>query len=154
MLYNFGVEGDSYTMVEGYPTMADKILKPEEGSSVSQEWGQYARSVYNGPFVQRKEYIQQYLQLPEQVAALDAWAVTDVDKRSIPPITPTVDESKEYNRIINEMNTFIAEWVPGVIIGKNSINDFESVFIKTLKDIGVERALEIQQGAFDRYQQR
>ena len=52
MLFNFGVEGESYTMVDGYPTYTDKILNNPEGWPLAQSLAAYIRGNYNGPFVQ------------------------------------------------------------------------------------------------------
>lgn len=154
LLYNFGVEGESYTMVNDYPTYTDSVLNPGDGKTMAQMLGQYARSNYNGPFVQRLEYYEQYMQMDLQKEAVSMWKETDADKYQIPPVTPTQDESKEYNTIKTNMDTWVNEWAIGAITGKNSIDDFESKFIAELKNIGVDRAIEIQQGALERYNKR
>lgn len=154
MLYNFGIEGESYDMVDGYPTYKESITNPGEGKTMAQMLGQYTRSVYNGPFVQRIEYYEQYMQMDIQKDAVTEWKKTEAEKYQVPPVTPTQDESKEYNTIKTNMDTWLAEWAIGAITGANSIDDFESVFVEEMKNIGVDRALEIQNAALERYNNR
>lgn len=154
MLYNFGIEGQSYTMTNNYPTYTDMILNPPEGKTMAQMLAQYVRSNYNGPFVQRLEYYEQYMQLDIQKDAVNLWKETDAKKYQIPPTTPTQDESKEYNAIKVNMDTWRNEWAIGAITGKNKIEDFDAQFVAEMKKLGLDRAVEIQQGAYERYNKR
>ncbi len=92
MLFNFGVEGDTYTLVNGYPTYTDKVMKDPK-LAVQQSMARFTRSDFDGPFVQDKRYIEQYASLPEQQDSLKIWAEPSNDKL-MPPVTQTQDETR------------------------------------------------------------
>ena len=68
MLFNFGIEGESYTMVDGYPTYTDAITKNDMGMAAAM--AKYTLSHTEGAFVQDKRYMEQYAQLDQQKMAL------------------------------------------------------------------------------------
>jgi putative aldouronate transport system substrate-binding protein len=104
--FNFGTAGESYNMVNGYPTYTDIILKNPKGWPMAQALGAYVRSAYNGPFVQDIRYMEQYLVLPAQKESFKTWVVDGSLKYALPPISPTPEESREIAQIMNEVNTY------------------------------------------------
>ncbi|NMB34445.1 MAG: extracellular solute-binding protein, partial [Clostridium sp.] len=96
MLYNFGEEGVSYTMINGYPTYTQDVLKHPDGWPVAQALAANIRGNYNGPFVQDKRYLEQYYTFDEQKQAPLVWGQTNGGKYRVPPVTPTSEESSEY----------------------------------------------------------
>lgn len=153
-LYNFGVEGESYTMVDDYPTYTDKILKNSEGLSVGAAMGQYIRGNQNGPFVQAKEYIEQYYALPQQQMALDVWSKSEAEKYNLPSLNFTPEESAELTSILNNVQTYVDEMTAKFIMGLVDVNQFDSTYLETLKSFNIERLLEIYQTAYERYLNR
>jgi putative aldouronate transport system substrate-binding protein len=152
MLYNFGIKGESYNIVDGYPAYTDIILKNPE-LSIGHAMGQYIRANQNGPFVQAREYIEQYYQLPQQKKALEVWMDTDAAKYKIPMITPTTEESEEMAKIMNDINTLVDEWTNKFIMGVEPLSKFDE-YIAQAKSMNIERAIEIQQSALERYASR
>lgn len=150
MLYNFGIEGESYNMVDGYPTYTDLLMKNPDGLTVSQAMSEYICASHSGPFVQRKEYIEQYYETDEQKDALKVWGDTEAEKYTLPPITFTVEESDETARIMTNIKTFVDEKTITIIMGKEDISTFDS-YISTLKDYGLDKVLEIYNAAYQRY---
>ena len=153
MLFNFGIEGESYEMVDGYPTYTDKILNNPDGWSVAQAMSAYIRGNYNGPFVQDLRYLEQYYTIDTQKETNKVWGATNAAKYKVPPITPTTEESKEYSTIMNEINTYRDEMTLKFIFGDESLDNFDS-YVETMKGLGLDRALEIQNAALERYNSR
>ena len=153
MLFNFGIEGESYEMVDGYPTYMDKILNNPDGWSVAQAMSAYIRGNYNGPFVQDLRYLEQYYTIDTQKESNKIWGATNAAKYKVPPITPTTEESKEYSTIMNEINTYRDEMTLKFIFGDESMDNFDN-YVETLKGLGLDRALEIQNAALGRYNSR
>lgn len=146
---NFGIEGTSYDLVDGYPQMKDDILNPAEGS-IGQAWTQYARAPYSGPFRQSPMYFEQYLNLPGLQDAVALWAATDALDHMLPPVSISLEDGKTYNKISADMDSYAFEWTVQAITGAVSLDDFED-FVATLEDIGLEEATRIQQEAYERY---
>ena len=153
-LFNFGIEGESYNMVDGYPTYTDKIMKNPDGLNISSAMGQYFRSNYNGPFVQAKEYVEQYYTTQEQKDALDVWGNSEMEKYQLPKITFTPEESSEAANIMNNIKTYVDEKTVRYIMGLEDLSNFESTYMNDLKNFGLDRLLELYQTAYDRYMKR
>jgi putative aldouronate transport system substrate-binding protein len=154
LFMNFGIPGESYNMVNGYPAYSDAIFKHPENWPLGQAIGAYARSVYGGPMMQDNRYMEQYVPLPGQKAALDAWKSSEgVYIHSLPPVTPSPDESREYARIMNEINTYSNEMILKFILGTENLSGFDA-FVSTIQRMGINRAIEIQNGALARYNSR
>ena len=153
MLFNFGIEGESYTMIDGYPTYTDQILNNPEGWSVAQSLSAYIRGNYNGPFVQDIRYLEQYYTLENQRETPTVWGSSNAAAHKVPPITPTAEESKEFSTIMNEINTYRDEMTLKFIFGTESLDQFDQ-YVKTIENMGLNRALEIQNAALERYNSR
>jgi putative aldouronate transport system substrate-binding protein len=153
LFYNFGIEGESYTMVNGYPKYTDAVLNNPKGWSFAQSLAAYVRSVDSGPFVQDARYFEQYMALPEQQEAIKVWAGWEGQKRKIPPITPSTEESREFAQIMNEINTYRNEMNTKFLLGTESLSSWDS-YVSTIKRMGIDRAIAIQSAALARYNAR
>ena len=151
MLFNFGVEGTSYTMVDGYPTYTDELMR-NSSSPPAQAMSRYIRGNFNGPFVQDKRYIEQYYQLQEQKDALQTW-LEPSDDRQMPPVTPTQEESRKFASVMNDVNSRYQELFTRIVTGEDSLDNLAGLPAQ-LKQIGLDDAIKIQQSALDRYNKR
>jgi len=155
MLVNFGIEGLSYEMVDGYPKYTDLIMNNPDGLTVSQALGLYMKAGNGGAFVLDSRYIEQYYSLPQQQAALENWTkdVTESKKRDMPTITTTTEENSEYARLMNEVTKYRDQMIVRFINGIEPIENFDK-YVNTIKQLGVDRAMEIQTAALKRYNNR
>lgn len=153
LVYNFGVEGESYKMENGQPKYTDIILNNPDKLPITNAMGRYIRAIYSGPFIQDKGYITQYLALPQQKEALTVWSKTEAAKTKLPRITPTPEESSEYAKIYNEVDAFVNETFFKMVLGAEPIENFDK-YMEKLKKMNIDRAIEIQQNALDRYGKR
>jgi putative aldouronate transport system substrate-binding protein len=147
VFFNFGTEGVSYTMENGYPAYTDMIK-----DNYAQNLTLYTRAT-GGPTIQDKRYYEQYAALPQQQAAVQTWMKTDVDNYQLPPISPTSEESAEFSKIINEVNTLVDETTIKIVLGTEPIESYDK-FVEKLKVLNIDRAIEIEQAALDRYNSR
>ena len=155
MLANFGIEGESYNLVDGYPTYTDYIMKNPDGLSASQAMSMYIRANTNGPFAQDVRYIEQYYQTDAQKSALEVWgaAADAAQEYIIPDLSNSVEESGEYSTIMNEVNKYVYENMYAFISGSKSLDEFDA-FVEQIKKMNIERALEIKQKGYDAYLKR
>ncbi|RXZ82942.1 extracellular solute-binding protein [Paenibacillaceae bacterium] len=151
-LFNFGIEGESFNMVDGKPTYTDVILDNADGLPVTQSMAQYIRAVYNGPFVQDPGYIEQYLVLPSQQEALVHWEKATNQLR-MPMVSHTADESRKIASIMTDLNVYHEEMMLRFIMGSTSLDEYDN-YVNTLKSMGIEEVLKIQQTALERFAQR
>jgi putative aldouronate transport system substrate-binding protein len=153
MLFNFGIENESYKMVNGEPVYTDAVLHNPDGLAVSDALIRYAMAVSNGPFVQDKRYYPQILVYPEQKQTLDTWLKSCDPSLQMPPITLTEEESQRFATIMNEINTYVQEMFDKFVMGQEPLDNFDN-YINTLKGMGIEEAINIEQAALDRFNAR
>lgn len=153
MYYNFGTEGESYTMENGEPVYTDLILNNPDGLPIAQAMSGYIRGNYNGPFVQDVRYAQQYYTMDCQKKAQATWTVPEASEHVLPPITPSSGESEEFSAIMNEINTYRDEMTLKFILGTESLDNFDK-FVDTVNQMNLKRAIEIENSALDRYNAR
>jgi putative aldouronate transport system substrate-binding protein len=152
MLFNFGIEGESYEMVDGTPQYTEQITKNPDGLAFKQAQAQYMRTHLGGPFVQDVQSFLQQMKYPQQLDAIGAWGKAE-NNIQLPPMTLTSDESSELASIMNDINTYSEEMIVKFIMGVEPLNSFPD-YVSNLKSIGIEKAVAIQQAALDRYLQR
>ncbi len=152
-LFNFGTEGVSYNW-EGYRAVyTETITDNEDGWPIAQALAKHIRANYNGPFVQDLNYLEQYLQLETAKLCPETWGVATAREHTMPPVTPTEEESKELATIMNELGTYVDEMALKFIFGTESLDNWDN-YIRTLENMNLSRALEIEKGALERYNAR
>jgi putative aldouronate transport system substrate-binding protein len=152
LLFNFGIEGQSYDMVSGYPKYTDLILNNPEGLSVKDAMGRWFLASFSGPILQDKRYLEQALKLQTQRDAVSTIWQAD-NSKLMPNVTPTKEESSKFASIMNDVNTYHDEMFNKFVMGAESLDNYD-MFVQTLKSMGVEDAIKIQQGALERFNKR
>ncbi len=155
LLKNFGVEGQTYTMVNGQPKYTDLILKNPDNLPLGQAMAKYFIANYSFSGIDDDRYNDQYYQLQQQKDAVKLFAKYANNAYSVlmPPISLTTDESKELAKIMTEVNTYLNEALTRTIMGVEKVENYAKV-LEQLKKMNIDRAIEIQQAAVDRYNKR
>lgn len=151
LVYNFGVEGESYTLQNGNPVFTSKVTSDPKFSMV-QMLSQYVR--YNGPFSIDERFTKAVMKYPQQEEAAKLWAATDAKKHAFPPfISPTDEEGKELAKILTAINSYKSEMSLKFILGKEPLENFDK-YVEQLNQFGLPKVLAIYQAALDRYNKR
>jgi putative aldouronate transport system substrate-binding protein len=150
LLINYGIEGTTYTMVDGAPRFTDFILKNEDGNDGPTMW---TANTWEGcPGL--RDYSRGYQNAdPKLLSACDVWNSSGSDYSMPMGLTLTSDEADEYSKIMADIQTYVDTNTPKFIIGTKSLDEYSS-FVDELKSMKIERALEIKQAALDRYNNR
>lgn len=147
MMYNYGLEGVSYTMVDGKPVFTDAMTDGSEGAwpqireKYKKNTGPYKRDWEANPL---SEYEYQ---------CMDSWSQAGTDLMLPTYISLTAEESSRFNTIMNDVFTYLNENVPAFINGARSLDEFDT-FRAELEGLGINEALEIQRTAYARYLNR
>ena len=149
MLYNFGIEGVSYNMVDGYPKYTDEILKNPDGLSVQHAMGKYLAAVYGGPFVQDVRYFEQYTPYEEQKEAVKLWSQQG-SSRQMPLLTFTQEETEVIVSKTTAVDAFLSEGFLKFVTGKTSMDEYDS-FVQKAKSMGLDDMIQVYQTALERY---
>lgn len=153
MFYNFGIEGESYEMKDGYPTYMEVITNNPDGLSMSAAMARYIQAYNEGPFIQDKRYMDQYASLPEQKDAVQIWSDTNMEDHLLPNISLLPEESEVMAKKINAVDTYKNEMVTKFIMGIEPIENYDA-FVSELKNRGITEYLELMQQAYQRYLNR
>ncbi|MCZ8516898.1 extracellular solute-binding protein [Paenibacillus filicis] len=153
LLNTFGIEGQSYKMVNGSPQLLPEVTNNPQGLSIDEALSKYTRGSGGGPYVQTPELWQQRMSLPEQQKIIGLWKAGSYDRTMPPGVTPTIQESTRMASIMSTVNTYKDEQFIKMVMGQVPISEFDN-YLKTLKGMGIEEAIKIQQAAYDRYMAR
>jgi putative aldouronate transport system substrate-binding protein len=155
MLKNFGIEGETYTMVNGQPKYTDLIMNNPDKLPIGQAMAKYFIASYEFAGPSDDRYNDQYYANEEQKNALTVYSkyADNYYKKAMPPISMTTEETTEYSKIITDINTFRNETVTKIIMGSAPLESYGEA-IEQLKKMKIDRAIEIQQAALDRYNKR
>ncbi|KRE46653.1 ABC transporter substrate-binding protein [Paenibacillus sp. Soil522] len=152
LIMNFGKEGETYTLVDGQPKYTDAVLNNPDGLPISQAFRKHIMGATSGPFVQDVRHTEQYTTKPEQKEAMGLWSAPTHEKR-MPPVSIAVEDSSRYASIMTDINTFKDEMILKFIMGAESLDKFDK-YVETLRGLGIEEAIQIQQAALERYNNR
>jgi putative aldouronate transport system substrate-binding protein len=152
MLYNFGIEGESYEMKNGYPTFTQAMYDFKKGD-LSTSISRYIWSMGTAPCIQDKRMYEQRLANPQQKNAIDLWSDTNMSKYLMPALTPASDESQLVAEVMNQVNTYVDESFYKSVCSTEETFDYEK-HIQTLKKFGIDKVIKIYQDALGRYEKR
>lgn len=147
MLFNFGIEGESYDMVDGEPQYTDSIINGD-GGTVS--WI-------------RKNGLQALIgmrQLPEYEAAscvnedIKTQLFNYIDNDYFYPINPTLTlteaEQEIYDAKMSSIKTYVDEELLKFFIGTRPIDEFDD-FVARVNELGIEEMATLKNQSYDRY---
>jgi putative aldouronate transport system substrate-binding protein len=155
LLKNFGLEGLTYNMENGFPKYTDLILRNPDRLPVSQAMARYFIANYPFPGLDDDRYNDQYYQLQTQKDALKLLERHSENARDVmlPPVSLTMEEAKDFARIMNGVNTYLSEMIMKIIMGAVPMEAYDQALLQ-VKGMEIERAAAIQQAALERYKKR
>ncbi len=149
---NFGIEGESYEMVDGYPKFTDLIVNNPEGLTIAEALCDYSLGTTSGPLVVDPRLFEQYYTIDAQKEAAAIWKNNGAVHVK-PPYTMTAEENSEFSKLNGEMSTYVKEMTMKFILGTESLDNWDT-YVENLKAMGLERAIELNQIAYERYLNR
>lgn len=152
--YAFGIEGESYNIIDGYPTYTDLVMKNPDGATVKSMLDRYTRSATtSGPFIKDYRYLEQYAQYPQQKTALKIWSDYDGEGHELPPLFFDASEQAVISEKVNTVKTYQEEMLYKFISGEEPLSNFDK-YIENMKGNGAQDILDAYQSAYDRYTKR
>ena len=147
---NYGQEGLTFEYVDGQPQYTDMIVNnPEYSIDITTR-------IYlcmEGPSV-IFDAATDALAEPEQLAYKEIWHNGGI--YNIPStVTLNTEEGNEVREIYGDIETQVQEFTTSVITGSSELTDatWEN-FVSTIKSMNVDRFVELNQAAYDRYLRR
>ena len=149
MLFNFGIEGEHYNMVDGYPTYSEYMTNNPDnalGTMISI----YTRPNGAAPTIVDKRYMEQSAALPEQKESIELWSDADTAQHYMPSVNFTSAESAELSKLQNEIVSYQEQMLLKFITGVTDMSEYDA-YLANLEKAGVAKYVEIYQTAYDRY---
>lgn len=143
----FGVEGDTYTMVNGKPVYTDRVAKDPK-LSIMQVLNGYIGYISQWPSIVPAEH-QLSLYDQEGKDALPVSAKTMGD-RKIPVLQFSSAEIKEVQVMLRDINTFVTESLHAFVRGQKPMSEWQA-FQDGLKRLNTEKLTALYQTAYTRY---
>lgn len=154
---NFGKEGETFFFdEEGNPTVDAAAVEKKYSQPFSSL--QMVLGPVNGPFysIKYEGYGLKKASAGMMMTYMEAgktWLQNDGSALIPTSVTMTADEATEYYSKINDINTFVNEAIVKIITGAEPVDSFDNV-AQTLKEMGIDRCVAIQQGALERFNNR
>jgi putative aldouronate transport system substrate-binding protein len=154
-LYNYGIEGYTYTVDNDQIQYTDINLNNTDSLSVNQAMDRYLRALPVVPGYRTDESIGKSYTYKEQKEAVGLWSANsgEYNPSLMPPVSLTQEESYELSTIMDNLSVYKEEMFAKYVIGAASLDLFDE-YVETTKKIGIDQAIEIMQTALDRYNNR
>lgn len=160
-ILNWGIEGESYELVDGWPKLTDQIVHNDKGLAPSEAFSMYRN--LNGPYpmdhTQRLESKRDYNlkegEVDENLKSLDLWSSSENGsvRAGLPSTTMLAEEASQYANAYNELSTYVSEMFAKFIMGNEPLDNF-SKYQDNLKALGLDTVLSMQTTALERYNNR
>lgn len=150
ILRNYGVEGVSFEYIDGKPEFNEEVReKKGSGNYSSYDW----IGICNGVGIYDWQN-SLYGNAEENLVCYDVWDASTDGAWTMPPSTLTAEEGNEYSVIIGDIQTYVEENTIKFITGALDIDSEWDGYVNTIKGMNIDRAIELQQAALDRYYAR
>lgn len=150
VLANYGIEGETFEIVDGKYKFTETVTKNAEGVPMQIAFVKY---VYNHGAFLRDWHREDEVFADFALDACDIWENSADADYMMPPLTLTVEEGAEYANIMSDINTYANEMRLKFIMGAESLDKFDD-YVKQIESMNIQRAIELQQIALDRYNQK
>ena len=152
MLNNYGIEGTSYTMVDGKPVYTDLVLRNPDGLAVNEAKAPYMMNFEGGRGIQALEALKGYYSsTPGAAEVMEIWASEGTIDHSICFINQTVEEAELISIYHADINKYMTTCSEQFIIGTMDIETQWEEYIASLEKLKLARVIELKQAAMDRY---
>ena len=152
LIFNYGVENESYVMADGKPQFTELVTKNPDGLPLVSVLARYSNIPGLGPYMPIEDAANAMYPYQQQIEAKNAWNKVK-SSGAFPPVSLTTEESQKLGTIMNEVKTYVDEMYLKFVMGQEPLSNFDQ-YIQTLKGMDIEEAIQIQQAALDRYNKR
>lgn len=154
ILNNYGVEGETFYYDDnGDFQFTDLIMNNPDGLNTTDANRLYIRRNGSGWIKwERQQLTNPTVAHKDEIWAYDVWSA-DGTEWVVPAVTMNTEESSEFQSLYADIKTYVEESTVGMIMGTMPLDQFDD-FVEQLKAMGIERVIEIEQTALDRYYAR
>ena len=148
-LANYGVEGDSCEVVDGVPQFTDAVLNNPDlapGDAISFYTGRNCIPTW----ASNSKLLVTFNEAEK--GAFEIWAASRDNRDAYPYVARlTTDETEEIVALASDYETYALECRDKFITGDMDIETEYAAYEEAVREMGLTRAVEIKQAAYDRY---
>lgn len=148
----FGLEGETYDMVDGKPKLKDELVNQPDWTSKLFDMG---TQMYVLPIPYSVELSNMYdiITYEKNNLGYQVDYVKTMKDGAVDPyysMIPTPEEESLWNRYYNEVNTYKDEMIAKFVMGSEPLDKFDE-FVEKLNALGLDKLLEIEQAKYNRF---
>lgn len=148
-LANYGVEGLSCEVVDGKPQFTDTVLNNPDlaaGDAISFYTGRNNTPSWSS----NSKLLVSFNE--DEAGAFDVWSASRDNRDAYPYVAQlTIDENYEISKLAADYESYALECRDKFITGDMDIEKEYDSYVEKVRTMGLTRALEIKQEAYDRY---
>ncbi|MBO0991660.1 extracellular solute-binding protein [Bacillus sp. SD088] len=149
-LYYMGVEGETYEKTaDGKYEYVDKIKNPAEGLTMEQEIAKHLTWLGGVQGIIKEDYFQGSENAPASLEAakkIEPYVADEI----WPAFLYTEEENKFLASAGTDISKYVTEMTDKFISGDEPLSKWDE-YVKTIETMGLDKYMEIQQAAYDRY---
>lgn len=149
MLWNYGEEGKTYTMVDGEPIYTDFVVNnPDDMNALAVLRGEGAQ--FELGMAQLADYeIKWYTDAAREAVLM--YMENGVVKDKMPLVKYLEEENKTFVKVQPNLDSYIREMSQKWILGASNVDDDWDEYISRLEDLKALDLKAVQQAAYDRF---
>jgi len=152
LLANYGVEGETYTMVDGEPQYTDLVINNPDGLSYFFASYIYATNAASGFFPYVNDLSKSFYDFNDNQWQVfeDLKNLSDCEYNYPSYAKMSTEETTTYAGIESDLSTYMDSTVLEFIVGTRDIDEEFDSFVDTLYDMGLQDMIDLKQAAYDR----
>lgn len=150
-LCNYGLEGEAYNIVDGEIVLTDNLTANPNGWAYGEVMNLYVMASY---FPYYYDWSREFLVVSDEgidscYTWYNCWDIPN--QKSISSyVSLTTEESEDISSCYTDINTYVSEFTSKVIIGEESLDNWDS-YVENIRNMGIDEIVETYQAAYDRY---
>ena len=145
LLFNFGIQGESYELIDGEPYYTDDILSDKDGFSNAVK-----KYLASGAYVRDARQFEQMLLLECQKQAVAVWSDTQADIHQLPSIVLSADQAEIISAFNSVYKDTLLNWLKDYCLSDKTTTVEE--LRDRLRELGIKDVLAIYQEVIDEKQ--
>ncbi|MBO9605815.1 MAG: extracellular solute-binding protein [Paenibacillaceae bacterium] len=150
LLFNYGIEGVTYTMVNGKPQYTEEVTNNPKYPNPSSVLGNYGAAGRFPQIIPPDALNQQSKILMPEASLKRLQDIKAFYRPAFPSVMSTSEEASAYAQRMADIDTYRQEMVAKFITGAEPLANFDK-FVQTLKTMGIEDVVKIKQTQYDRW---
>lgn len=136
-------EDGSYDYVDGFGTSEDSKIVMADYSMSNDAMGLYDFRHFDWLHADHNYHDAVYI-----------WDTASTDEILPAGMSLTAEEGEEYSSIYNDLQTYVQENLGQFVMGAKSMDEYDAYIQTMTEGFDIERCIELQQAAYDRYMSR